>query len=96
MKVLTVEKISGVNTKDIEGLDAMQKIVGGNIESVPFVPNIYIICNEEGKLMDLPPMLDMGNDIVHGNFFFMKVDGEGEHIDLSDKEIEKIKRIIGA
>jgi hypothetical protein len=26
----------------------------------------------------------------------MKVDGEGEHVDLTDKEISKIKKIIGA
>jgi hypothetical protein len=41
-------------------------------------------------------MLDMGNDIICGNLFFMKVDGEGEHVDLTDKEISKIKKIIGA
>ena len=96
MKVLTVEKGKGVNVVDIEGLQAMQDIVGGMIESVNFVADVYIICNEEGKLLDLPPMLDMGHDVIHGNFFFMKVDNEGEHVDLTDKEIAKLKNIIGA
>jgi hypothetical protein len=96
MRVVTVEKANGVNVKDIDGLEAMQSIVGGSIESVPFVHDVYIICNEEGKLLDLPPMLDMGHDVIHGDFFFMKVDGEGEHVDLTDKEISKIKKIIGA
>ena len=35
-------------------LEALQKIVGGFIETVSIADNAVIICNEEGRLKDLP------------------------------------------
>lgn len=36
-------------------LEFMQEVVGGYIEIVPIGSNLYIVCNEEGKLIELPP-----------------------------------------
>lgn len=35
-------------------LENLQKIVGGPIETVTLADNCVIICNEEGRLIDLP------------------------------------------
>lgn len=35
-------------------LEAFQKAVGGYIETVTLTPELVIICNEEGRLLDLP------------------------------------------
>ena len=34
--------------------EALQRIVGGYIETVTVTPDVVIICNEEGRLMGLP------------------------------------------
>ena len=35
-------------------LKALQEYVGGLIETVTFAPNACIVCNEEGRLLDMP------------------------------------------
>lgn len=50
-------------------LEAKQKIVGGLIEVVPYKNNMLLICNEEGKILDLPPNLKFENDYIAGNCF---------------------------
>lgn len=36
-------------------LEFMRKVVDGYIEVVPIGSNLYLVCNEGGKLMKLPP-----------------------------------------
>ncbi len=59
-----------------EGLEAMQKVVGGSIEEyMPFEDEVAIVCNEEGKINGLPlnrAIFDDRNemvDIIAGDFF---------------------------
>ena len=55
IKVLVVEPMKPCEVREISGLDDMQKIVGGNIEAVyPFTDPVAVICNAEGKNLDLP------------------------------------------
>ena len=35
-------------------LEALQQIVGGYIETVTFTSDLVVICNEEGRLINLP------------------------------------------
>lgn len=43
-----------------DSLEAMQEVVGGDIEEyMPFDDDVAIICNEEGKMRGLPLMLFM-------------------------------------
>lgn len=57
------------------GLEAMQKYVGGLIQYLPLDDEVAIICNDEGKLLNLPwnrPLFaDNGNllDVICGDFF---------------------------
>lgn len=54
----------------------LQKTVGGYIETLTFEPGWCIICNEEGRLMDLPYNCEiMGVDLV-GPIIFIGVDGD--------------------
>lgn len=88
IKVIIIEpnKLPRVEMVDNE-LHAMQVIVGGNIEVVPF-HNFDLVCNEEGKLMGLPPTLDMSYDVIMGTCFITKADDEGEMISLTNEDVE--------
>lgn len=60
-------------------LEAMQKLVGGYVEVVYMFDNVFMVCNEEGKLMGLEPNLVLRNgDVVVGDIFFVEFDEEGE------------------
>lgn len=62
MKVLVVEPLKPCYVREIEGLKAMQDLVGGHIEAIyPYEEPVAIIANEEAKLLGLPfnrPLLD--------------------------------------
>lgn len=61
--------------KEIENtLESLQQIVGGYIETVTLADNAVIICNEEGRLRDLPFNCHIfGGDFV-GTIIFAGVD----------------------
>ena len=72
-------------------LQAMQSLVGGFIEVIPY-DDYELICNEEGKLDDLYPNVGFDYDIINGNFFIANDNYEtGDFASLTDKNIEKIK-----
>ena len=50
-------------------LEAMQKVVGGYIESVHVRTDCVMICNEEGRLMGLPFNFSLGSDNIVGDVF---------------------------
>ena len=83
------------------GLEHLQKIVGGYIE-IPFLGDTFrnngidVIINEEGKLIDgLKAEIAIVEekrgsilDIVYGNCIFASHDDEGETIGLNDEQIQ--------
>ena len=75
-------------------LKAKQEIVGGNIE-LAYLENddsVVLICNEEGKIKELPANRDIGYDIIVGNMIIAGDDSEtGEFVSLTDSQIEKYK-----
>ena len=76
-EVVLVEPGKPAKITELElSLENMQKIVGGLIQAVyPWEDKVALICNDEGKLLELPPnrALEDENgdiyDIVHGTFF---------------------------
>ena len=76
MRVLVVEPGKTPTVKEIEtGLEPLQAVVGGLIEAVyPFEEPVALVCNEEGKLLELPlnrALLDENGkvyDIIAGTF----------------------------
>ena len=77
-------------------LEKKQELVEGYIEyaySDDF-PDVAFICNEEGKINGLPYNRDIGHDIIAGNFIIISSNvKDGEDVSLSDKQIEKYKKI---
>lgn len=59
-------------------LEAKQKLVGGLIEVVPYKDNMLLVCNEEGKVLDMPSNLEFDNDYIAGNCFIVADDSRNE------------------
>ena len=82
-----------------DSLEAMQRIVGGDIEEfMPYVDEVAIICNEEGKMNGLPPNRAIyfepegaGSremvDIIFGTFFICYAPAESEKFLSLPKEL---------
>lgn len=96
MKVLAYRKGKEPVIEEMEeGLEAMQEFVGGYIEMVPVTGKLMLVCNEEGKIMKLPPNLPLPNgDVVHGDIFFIRDNKEGETVDIREKDVKKIREIL--
>ena len=55
MRVLVVEPEHKPEVRDIDdSLKAMQKIVGGLIQPIYLDDSVVLLCNDDGKFMDLP------------------------------------------
>ena len=97
MRVIVVEPRKKPMVQDIDaGLESMQKIVGGPIEAVyPFDEPVALICNEEGKLMNLPLNRALrdeeGNvyDIISGTFFLCAAPPDSDRFaGLTDQQVK--------
>ncbi|MCR5480101.1 MAG: DUF3846 domain-containing protein [Ruminococcus sp.] len=98
LKIVVVEPLKKPYVKEIENtLDSQREVVGGNMEMLPFdVPDaplgICIICNENGKLENLPynrayyyDEYGKPSDILSGTFFVCSVNGE-DFASLSEEQ----------
>lgn len=85
-----------------DSLKAMQEIIGGDIEEyMPFDNNVAIICNEDGKIIGLPPnraiYIQVNDkkemvDIICGKFFICYAPPESESFQsLPDDIMKKYK-----
>jgi len=97
MKVLVVEPLKECYTKEINGLEEMQALVGGYIQAVyPFEELVAVVCNEEGKNLGLPfnrPLLDehgLPYDIICGTFFVAGLGAE-DFVSLTDEQAQRYK-----
>ena len=101
MKVLIVEPLTEPYVKDIDSsLESMQSVVGGLIQAIyPFEDSeVAVICNEEGKLLGLPPNRalfdEKGNlyDVICGTFFICAAPHDSENFEsLPDDKLEHYK-----
>ena len=79
-------------------LKEKQKLVDGYIEYtyIQGCEDVAIICNEEGKINNLPINRDIGHDIIFGNFIIVGDDPElGEDRSLTETQIEKYTKLFG-
>lgn len=78
-------------------LEALQKAVGGYIETVyAHDDNTVIICNEEGKFNGSMPncVILGGRDIIFGEMLVIGIDEDGEDFrGLTDEECKKYMKI---
>lgn len=104
ISVLLIQPGKYPKTVEIENsLEAMQAVVGGDIEEyMPFKDEIAIVCNEEGKINGLPlnrAVYDSEHqmiDIMAGNFFICHAPFASEKFqslppDLAKKYSEKFR-----
>ena len=97
MQVVVVDPKKKPTVQDIgSDLESMQKIVGGSIEAIyPFEEPVALICNEKGKLLNLPLNRalrdDEGNvyDIISGTFFLCAAPPDSDRVGgLTDQQIK--------
>ena len=97
MQVIVVEPKKKPTAQDIgSDLESMQKIVGGSIEAIyPFEEPVALICNEEGKLLNLPLNRALRDDdgevydIISGTFFLCAAPPDSEHFEtLTDQQVK--------
>lgn len=92
MKIIGKRPRCKATVMEIENtLEALQKEVGGQIETVTFAEDCCIICNEEGRLLKLPYNLTFCGVSFVGTILFVGVAGD-EFTDLNDKQIEIIMK----
>ena len=101
MRVLVVEPERRPKVREIDdSLKAMQEIVGGYIQPIyPFDDPIALVCNDEGRLMNLPANRGLRGedeklyDIVFGTFFLCGAPADSDHFtDLTPEQIEQYQR----
>ena len=98
MCVLVVEPELKPEVREIDdSLKAMQEIVGGLIQLIyPVEDSVALVCNDEGKLMNLPMNRALRDengqifDIVFGTFFLCGAPPDSEHFtSLTSEQIER-------
>lgn len=72
-------------------LEAKQKLVGGLIEVVKYKEDLLLVCNEEGKCLNMKPNLKFDYDYIAGNCFIIGDDWENEGFkSIPEDKIEEI------
>lgn len=100
MRVLVVEPEHKPEARDIDdSLKAMQKIVGGLIQPIYLDDSVALICNDEGKLMNLTANRGLRDkngqiyDIVFGTFFLCGAHADSDSFaSLTSEQIERYQK----
>lgn len=72
-------------------LEALQKVVGGYIETTAITTDVVAIVNEEGRILGLAPNVHLPG--IVGDAFLVSVD-EDEFASIPDDVIAVIRRIM--
>ena len=101
MRILVVEPERRPEVREIDGsLESMQEIVGGWIQALyPFDEPVALVCNDEGKLLNLPANRGLRDkngqiyDIVVGTFFLCGAPADSDHFaSLTPEQIERYQK----
>lgn len=97
MRVLVVEPEQRPDEREIgDSLKAMQEIVGGLIQPIYLDDSVVLVCNKEGKFMDMPANRGLRDkngqlcDIVFGTFFLCGTPADSDY--FTSLTTEQIKR----
>ena len=95
IKILYKETEKEPKIMEIEDkLEIMQELVDGLIEIIPY-NDVLIVCNDEGKLLNMKPNILFDYDYIAGNCFFVGDDYKNAGFkSLTDKQIEAIKEML--
>ena len=101
MRVLVVEPEHRPEVREIDGsLKSMQEIVDGLIQAVyPFDDPVALVCNDEGKIMNLPTNRGLRGsdgqiyDIICGTFFLCGTPADCDHFtSLTPEQIVRYEK----
>ena len=101
MRILVIEPGRRPEMREIDGsLESMQEIVGGLIQALYlFDEPVALVCNDEGKLMNLPANRGLRDengqlyDIVCGTFFLCGAPRDSEQFtSLTPEQIEHYRK----
>ena len=101
MRVLKIEPRKKPEALELEDrLEEMQKLVGGYIQALyPFDDPVALVCNEEGKLLGLPPNRVLRDeegdiyDVVCGTMFLCGAPLDSENFcSLTPEQIKKYEK----
>ena len=90
MRVLRIDTGHRIYWDDLPNtLKALQQAVGGYIEVVPLTEQLCVVCNEEGKLIGLPPVAAMParRDVLCGPLVICRTTQDGEFTDAQDEDL---------
>lgn len=90
MNVLMIDTKHRMYWDDVpDTLEALQQAVGGYIEVVPLTEQLCVICNEEGKLLGLPPVAAMParRDVLCGPLVICRTTPDGELTDAEEDDL---------
>lgn len=101
MRILIVEPERRPEVREIDdSLKAMQGIVGGLIQPIYLDDSVALVCNDEGKLMNLPANRGLRDengqmyDIIFGAFFLCGAPADSDHFtSLTMEQIERYQKI---
>ena len=101
MRILVVEPEQRPEVKEIDdSLKTMQSIVDGLIQPVYLGDSVVLVCNDEGKLMNLPANRGLRDkdgpiyDIVSGTFFLCGAPADSDHFtSLTPEQIEQYRKM---
>ena len=102
MRVLVIEPERKPEEREInDSLKAMQDIVGGLIQPIyPFEEPVALVCNDEGKLMNLPANRGLRDesgqiyDVICGTFFLCGAPPDSDSFtSLSPEQIERYRKL---
>ena len=89
MKVALYQPGTRMVQVEIDGsLESMQNLVGGYIETVYLGGDKVMVCNEEGKLHGLEPNRKVRGDMIVGNFFVCRQDGD-ELVGIDESDFDE-------
>ena len=99
MRILVVEPEYKPEVREInDSLKEMQGIVGGLIQPIYLDDSVVLICNDEGKMMNLPANRGLRDengqmcDIIFGTFFLCGAPADTDHFtSLTPEQIERYK-----
>lgn len=88
MKVIWKEPGKAFEVREVENtLEALQKAVGGYIETFTFAEDACVICDEEGRLKGKPYNCEIWTVDFCGTILIVGVDGE-EFTDVPEEAVE--------
>lgn len=77
IRVIYIAPGADAEEREVENtLEALQELVGGNIETVTIASYCVVVCNDEGRINGMPYNCHVCNIDFYGPVFFCGIEGD--------------------